>query len=123
MSYAYSTRVRKVFLAGALALAGMGQAWAHAHVVSQTPAAGAAVPSPAETCVEFDSPLEAAFSTLRVHDAQGTQVDSTQAVLRNDGHVLCASLPELQPGDYEGRWVAVASDGHRMQGTYSFSVR
>lgn len=124
MSHGFSLQVRTVLLLGALTLAGMGQAWAHAHVVSQTPAQGTAAASPPETCVEFDSPLEVAFSQLNVQGPQGTVLDTGDAELRNDAHVLCASLPAALPGgDYEAHWVAVASDGHRMQGTYSFSVR
>lgn len=109
-------------LGASLIIAVSGQAWAHAHVVAQTPAADAPAQAPAETCISFDSALEPAFSKLQVQDAQGQSI-AVESSVSADGKTLCARLPALAAGAYQGHWVAVASDGHRMKGQYSFSVR
>jgi len=97
---------------------------AHVHPQTQTPGANAEVSAPAAVKIEFDGPLEPAFSTLSVSDAQGhivstghAQVDST------DRKLISVALPSLPSGKYTVHWTAVAADSHRTQGDYSFSIK
>ncbi|VVD67894.1 copper resistance protein CopC [Pandoraea communis] len=111
-------------LAAVLGLAGLSQgAWAHAHAVSSEPAAQATVEAPKSVRVTFDSALEGAFSKLSVVDAQGKPVTQTKPELDTARKTLTLSLPTLPAGVYQTNWTAVASDGHRTQGHFKFTVK
>lgn len=101
-----------------------GAAWAHVFPQKQEPGAGATVASPAQVRVTFDGPLEPAFSSLTVSDAGGKQVNTEKsAVDQHQPAVMTVALPALAAGHYKVNWVAVASDGHRTHGDYSFDVK
>ena len=110
---------------GALMLGLTQLAVAHALPKQQTPVAGAEVsPAPKEVRILFDDDLEPAFSTITVTDVAGKQVSSTKAAV--DAHnkkLMKVALPVLAAGSYKVRWAAVADDGHRTQGYYSFKVK
>jgi copper resistance protein C len=109
-------------LVAGLALA--SAAWAHVFPQKQEPGAGATVSSPAQVRVTFDGPLEPAFSSLTVSDASGKQVNTAKsAVDEHQASVMTVALPTLAAGHYKVNWVAVASDGHRTHGDYSFDVK
>jgi copper resistance protein C len=99
-------------------------AWAHVFPRAQTPAAGAKVAAPAQVRVVFDGPLEAAFSSLTVTNAEGQQVNTAKAVVDSQTQdTLSLALPVLPAGKYTVHWVAVADDGHRTHGDYAFEVK
>jgi methionine-rich copper-binding protein CopC len=100
-------------------------AWAHAFPVHQTPVAGAELgAAPAEIRLEFDDVLEPAFSSITVLDASGHQVNRAKSqVASGETKVMVVALPVLPPGAYRVKWVAVAHDGHRTQGGYTFRVK
>jgi copper resistance protein C len=100
-------------------------AHAHAYPTHKVPTAGATVPaSPKEVAIDFDDALEPAFSSIAVTDAQGKNVTSGKAVVdaSNNKH-MSVGLDALTPGVYTVAWVAVAADGHRTQGHYTFTVK
>lgn len=108
----------------ALCLASIGQACAHAQPETQSPLAGTVVKAPAEVRITYDEALEPAFSSLVVSDAQGKQVNSVKAEVDGATHkTMHVSLPALPVGVYQVKWVAVADDGHRTQGSYKFTVK
>ncbi|KIG01764.1 copper resistance CopC family protein [Caballeronia concitans] len=113
----------------ARAACALGLVWsvaASAHVFprTQVPAAGATVSPPGEVRINFDGPLEPAFSSLVVDDATGKQVNIAKSgVDAQHQEVMAVALPPLQPGHYTVHWVAVASDGHRTHGNYGFDVK
>jgi copper resistance protein C len=100
-------------------------AWGHAFPDHAEPRVGAALTaSPDRVRVWFDGALEPAFSTIRVQNASGQQID------KGDGHVDAAdatllevTLPPLAPGMYRVIWSVVARDGHRTEGDFNFTVR
>ncbi|WP_109481294.1 copper resistance protein CopC [Paraburkholderia sp. C35] len=107
-----------------LTLALSGIAFAHVFPRNQVPGAGASVASPPEVRIVFDGPLEPAFSSLTVTDAGEKQVNTARsAVDAQDHDAISLALPALQSGRYTVHWVAVASDGHRTHGDYSFEVK
>jgi methionine-rich copper-binding protein CopC len=116
--------VQGLALAAAVSLVAVSQgAWAHAHAVSSEPAARATVDAPKSVRVTFDSALEGAFSKLTVIDAKGKAVTQAKAELDAARKTLTLALPALAAGDYQVTWVAVASDGHRTQGNFKFTVK
>jgi methionine-rich copper-binding protein CopC len=112
-------------LVAALTLTVAQLAHAHAYPTHQAPSAGSTVPtSEKDVAIDFDDGLEPAFSSIAVTDAQGKSVTSAKAVVdpSNKKHMSVALNP-LTPGEYSVAWVAVADDGHRTQGHYTFTVK
>ena len=107
-------------------------AWA----LGAAPAAGHAVLARAEPRVEsalkrapdevrlyFTERLEPAYSSVRVLDDKGAQVD------RRDGHVdrsnpilLRATLPPLPAGTYKVMWRVLSIDADVTEGGFTFNV-
>jgi methionine-rich copper-binding protein CopC len=112
------------FLAAAL-WAVSGNAWGHAFPDHSDPKVGATLTaSPPKVRIWFDSPLEPVFSTIKVLDAAGSEVDKRDGgVNHSDGKLLEVSLPRLKPGSYRVIWSVVGRDGHRTTGDYAFVVR
>jgi methionine-rich copper-binding protein CopC len=109
---------------GLLLFASVGQAWAHARPAQQTPAPDATVSAPAAVTILYTEPIEAALSRLNVLDAQGKQVNTAKAHFTDSDHKsMQVALPKLSPGRYKVQWVAVADDGHRTHGSYTFTVK
>lgn len=118
---AWLARCVPVLVAG---LALSSAVWAHVFPQKQEPGAGATVTAPAQVRVIFDGPLEPAFSTLAVTDAGGRTVTTQKATVdANQPAAISVPLPQLAAGQYTVHWVAVASDGHRTHGDYSFEVK
>ncbi|MGU7773888.1 copper resistance CopC family protein [Burkholderia sp. MR1-5-21] len=109
----------------ALMLTGSQLAHAHAYPTHQAPSAGSTVSaSQKDVAIDFDDGLEPAFSSITVTDAHGNTVTSGKAVVdpSNRKHMSVALSP-LAAGVYTVSWVAIAADGHRTQGHYTFTVK
>ncbi|MBJ9711843.1 copper resistance protein CopC [Burkholderia gladioli] len=112
--------------AAALLLAAVAPlAFAHAHPKQRSPEAGATVPAAtASVSIDFDEGLEPAFSSLKGSDAAGASVTRDKSsVSGSDKKHMSVDLAALKPGVYTVNWVAVATDGHRTQGSYSFTAQ
>ena len=117
------SRRASLFVAALTAAASL-PAFAHAHPKSMVPAADATVSSPPELSIEFSEALEPKFSKLEISDGKGAPVTKQTATLDPaDPKHLMLALPKLSPGMYRVHWVSAATDGHRMDGSYSFTVR
>jgi copper resistance protein C len=100
-----------------------GVASAHAFPTSEIPLAGAQLDSPpAQVRIRFDSPIEPDFSKLRVIDSSNASETAGPPTVDPTHRYLSVKLKALSPGDYSVRWSVVAEDGHRTEGTYSFTV-
>lgn len=98
-------------------------AYAHARLVSATPASGATVVAPRTISLTFSERFAAPFSTVEVEDGRGRAVSLIKTV-SDDGKTLGGSFgAPLPAGTYRVTWAIAAADGHRMTGTYSFAVR
>ena len=117
-----AARLALAFLA-AVVLAPAG-ASAHAFLDHAIPLVGSTVHgSPGEVRVWFTQELEPAFSSLRVVDQNGAQVDKQNNALdRSDKAVMTVSLPNLPPGKYKVFWHVLSVDTHTTDGTFSFEV-
>jgi methionine-rich copper-binding protein CopC len=97
---------------------------AHAFLERAAPAVGSTVHgSPSSVKLWFTQPLEPAFTTVRVLDQAGKQVDNgDKAVDAADGTLLRLSLPQLPPGTYRVVWRALSVDTHVTEGAFTFDV-
>jgi len=99
-------------------------ALAHAFPERMEPRVGVVTESaPGQIRIWFDADLEPAFSTLRVLDVQGRQVNRDPGqVNAGQARLLEAQMPPLAPGVYHVYWRVIARDGHATEGDYTFTV-
>lgn len=108
--------------ASGLAL-GAGPAAAHAFLKSAVPAVGSTVArAPSEVVIEFTEGVEPRFSTITVQDAQGAPVQTGKPHQAGDETHLAVALKPLPPGTYTVVWHATATDTHKTEGKFSFTV-
>ncbi len=98
--------------------------WAHAFPDHSSPRVGAMLFSPPESVrIWFDGYLEPSFSTIEVYDKNEVRVDKQDgAVNALDPTLLEVWLPTLSFGVYRVVWTAVAIDGHRTEGDFTFTI-
>lgn len=109
--------------AGVAVLFSAPSAFAHAHLISSSPVANASVTSPTAITLTFNDPLEPRFSGFEITDAQNHAVGAPSHPDPNNGAVYSATLAHpLAPGLYHVNWHLVAHDGHRMRGTFDFTI-
>jgi methionine-rich copper-binding protein CopC len=114
--------IRKTLLAGALALASVGTAHAHAQLQSADPRVGSTVSAaPSVLTLNFSEGVEPAFSSVQVTDSAGRRVDAGR--LRVNGQQVQVPLRALGPGQYNVRWRVLSVDTHTTQGSFGFEVR
>ena len=117
------SRTLRAFAALALAAAAPLAA-AHAFLDHASPRVGSTVrASPAQVTLRFNENLEAAFSTIRVTDKDGREVDRHDKHLDPSDHsILRVSLPPLPPGKYRVQWRVLSVDTHVTAGDYTFTL-
>jgi methionine-rich copper-binding protein CopC len=79
--------------------------------------------SPDEVQLYFTERLEPAYSSLRVLDEHGAQVDRRDSrVDRTNPALLRATLPPLPPGTYTVRWRVLSIDADVTEGGFTFRI-
>ena len=113
-----------MLLAFAPAMMFVSRAGAHAFLDHATPAVGSVVHgAPAQVRLWFTQELEPAFSSVRVFDRSGKQIDKGNFQLdRADATLLQVSLPQLAPGTYRVAWRVLSVDTHVTEGDFTFDV-
>ena len=123
-------RLSIMALAAAAILVSAVPASAHPRLVSASPAANATVARPTQIVLTFSEPLVAPLSGIELtmtaipgmsnHQPMPIRGITTQV----EGRTLTATLPRALPvGTYELKWHVVAADQHRIENTYTFTVR
>ena len=101
-------------------------ALAHPKLVKSDPAADAVVTaSPKELRLSFNEELVPKFSSADVKDQKGQKVE-VGAVAADPADKKQLVLPLTKPladGTYKVDWHAVAADTHRVEGSFSFTVK
>jgi copper resistance protein C len=119
------TCARGLFLALVAWVLGAGLALGHSGLQrTEPPAESKLKRPPSEVKLFFTERLEPAYSSLRVKDDNGAQVD------RQDAHVdpsnpllLRATLQPLEQGAYTVNWRVLSVDGHVTEGRFTFQVK
>ena len=120
----FSRPALRALAVSAAALAVSTTAYAHARPTSYDPAPNAEVSTPSQLTIHFSEPLEPAFSKITLSDASGKGAASDAAQLdAADARTMHLALQPLVAGRYTVKWIAVATDGHRTQGTYALTVK
>jgi methionine-rich copper-binding protein CopC len=119
------TCARGLFLALVAWVLSVGLALGHSGLQrTEPPAESKLKRPPSEVKLFFSERLEPAYSTVRVKDGNGAQVD------RQDAHVdpsnpllLRATLQPLEQGAYTVNWRVLSVDGHVTEGRFAFQVK
>lgn len=100
-------------------------AYAHAKLEGSIPKANAIVaPAPKEVRLQFNEPLEMAFSKIKLVDGKGVAIQPLKVDLdKADAKVMVASIPALPAGPYRVQWTTLTRDGHKVKGEFSFQVK
>jgi copper resistance protein C len=115
--------IRPLLLAASLMLT-TGIASAHAHPKVMEPGIDSIGPAPAQVSIRFTEGLEPKFSSIQVSSENGATVTQAKSTVdAADATHMTLVLPALKPGSYSVHWVAIATDGHRTEGTYHFTVK
>jgi copper resistance protein C len=114
-------QIAVAFLVACAALVLPQMAFAHAHLLSSTPAASATVHGP-DIAIElrFNSRVDGRHSVLSVVTSNGSvalTIDNQSADNNLNAHA------RLSPGSYTLRWQALSTDGHITRGEIPFTVR
>ena len=121
------TRSFRLFpLASILILGSVSMASAHAHLKTAMPAADSTVATaPSELRLGFTEGVNLKFTGVSVKGPAGTPVSTGAASLTpGDDKVLVVPVSgPLAPGTYKVDWHALATDGHKTDGSYGFTVK
>jgi copper resistance protein C len=116
--------IRTVTFVFGLMLAFIPPAFAHAHPKTMTPAPDSTGPAPSKISITFSEPVEPKFSSIALTNTEGKSVDpASSAPVPGDPTTMTLAVPSLPAGTYVVHWVNVSVDGHRLQGSYKFTVR
>lgn len=127
------SRLRLLFSAPILAsLALAGTAQAHTRLVSSSPAANATVSKPGRVVLTFNERVVARFTGVDLTMTsmpgmaahQPMVISGFTSAMSADGKTLTLTMRRaLMAGTYQVKWHAVGDDTHRMEGTYTFTVK
>ena len=97
---------------------------AHAFLDHASPAAGSRFAvAPPSVDLSYSEPVEPAFSTVHVTDADGITQEAGKPTVRDDGRVLSVALKPLPPGVYTVEWHVTSVDTHKTQGHFTFTIK
>lgn len=118
-------RKLKMALIGAfLVMAWPLVSFAHVHMERTAPADGAMLSaSPQNVEVWFSGKVAAEWSQIKVIDASGIRVDTGELSNGDDPKHLSVGLKPLRAGDYDVKLNVISGDGHRVKGSFTFSVK
>ena len=118
-------RFRTFVAAGAAAaLLAASPAFAHAELVSSTPAVGATLgASPKTITLTFNERIVPAFSKFELTmPAHGMKIPVDTAVSKDGKKIVGTVRSRLMKGAYKVVWTAAGPDGHKMTGEVAFKV-
>ena len=118
---------RHILPHGAALLAGLlvwpGAASAHAFLQSAVPAVGSTVAqAPSQVVITFTEGVEPLFSSIAVQDASGAEVQTGGVHRAGDDTHLAIGLKPLPPGIFKVTWHVTATDTHKTEGSFRFTV-
>lgn len=96
---------------------------AHARLASATPAANTIVAPTRSIALTFSERMVPAFSTVELVNAAGVKASLTTTVSEDGRSITGALSRPLSAGSWTVNWQIASIDGHRMEGTYAFTVR
>lgn len=108
----------------AAALGGQAQpVFAHAGLEASTPSANSVLEeSPTEIVLDFDEAVEADLASISLFDGNSAAIELGAPAAGADDTVVRAPVPALDDGVYAVIWRVTSTDGHVIDGAFSFQV-
>lgn len=98
-----------------------GAAFAHSEKEGTTPVDGAQLTETPEMIhMVFDDPMR--ITMVRLVNADGAEMPMERGTGLEPSFEFHAEPEPLAPGSYTVEWRGLASDGHAMQGSFSFEL-
>lgn len=118
-----TSQIISLAIASSLPLA--SQALAHAHLKTSTPADKEVVTTPpSELDLTFTEELNLKFTGIKVTGPDNAEVKTDAGMLTDGDKGLMIPVSEkLAAGTYTVEWHALSADGHKTNGTFSFTVK
>ena len=119
-----SLRVIALLAFVAAALGGQAQpVFAHAGLEASTPSANSVLEeSPTEIVLDFDEAVEADLASISLFDGNSAAIELGAPAAGADDTVVQAPVPALDDGVYAVIWRVTSTDGHVIDGAFSFQV-
>lgn len=97
---------------------------AHAQLERTSPSASSVVPnSPQQILLDFSEPVETRLSSIRLFGRNDIEILLGDVQHEpNDKSILLASVPSLDSGPYVVVWNTTSTDGHALDGAFTFEV-
>jgi len=96
---------------------------AHVHMKKSDPLKGAHYSvAPEMVQVWFSGKVSAEWSEIHVMDANGNRVDRDEVTHGENRKHIKVGLKPLTSGTYNVKLKVISNDGHRVKGSFSFSV-
>ena len=118
--------MKRVITIAALAALVSTPAFAHAHLIQATPADKAVVASaPTQLLLKFSESLQLKFTGVIVTgpDKKTVKLGGESVDPKTDTILTVPLEGTLAAGVYTVAWHALSTDGHKTQGTYTFTVK
>ena len=117
------SRFAPAFAVAAIVAMAAAPVSAHARLVSSTPAADATIAPTRSVALTFSERMVPAFSTVEVVSATGVKASLSTSVSEDARSITGTLARPLTAGTWTVNWQIASSDGHRMTGSYAFTVR
>lgn len=109
-------------LVGATMVVAASSAFAHVKLESATPAINASVASqPKNITLNFGE--EVMLMNVKLLDAQRKDIPLTYQITHDLKKSFEVAVPKLKKGEYTVVWTTMGTDGHNMNGEYSFTIK
>src|SRR5215475_10051958 len=124
MARRFAYLIATLLLTGFGVLAGAPAAWAHATLVTTSPADGAIIKqAPTSVSATFDQPVGVSNTSLEVFAPNGDRVDAGATTHGAKPSQIVVKLKSgLGHGTYTVGWHVISADSHPVQGAWTFSV-
>lgn len=117
--------MKKTILIIALLLLIPQMAYSHAYLIDSNPQEAATLTEPPQkVTLVFLGFLEHVFSKVEVYDNEGSKVSGPPELRdEEDGTEITAGLEGLHRGQYTVKWSVLSKDGHKQDGSYTFTIK
>lgn len=118
---------RRVLLAATTAMMVAGlpalEAYAHAEFKASTPAANSSGAAPTSLSITFSEDITLKFSGATVTGPNKSAVKLGAASLSDPATLVVPIADALKPGKYTVTWHNLSTDGHKLTGSFAFTVK